>query len=182
MKLLIQIARWHTPVFLRKRGLKKLMNITAEAFGCDPPPTSGVSFEDSLAAYAQFTGAVVERARERADNLQNIQDQLFRGAQRLGKAYRRRFRVSTPAEALEVSRILYRILGIQWESTDQGTITIRKCFFSTYYPASTCTVISSLDAGLMAGLSGGGALAFSQRITEGFDCCRAQLITGGYHQ
>jgi hypothetical protein len=32
-----------------------------------------------------------------------------------------------------------------------------------------------LDAGLLAGLSDGGRLVFSQRITEGYACCRARL-------
>ena len=39
--------------------------------------------------------------------------------------------------------------------------------------------MSAMDRGLLAGLAGGGELAFSQRITEGHPCCRARFALAG---
>jgi len=175
VNLLLRITQWYMPEFLKKRELMKLFNITAETFDCAAPSILGMTFEESLVAYAQFTRELVERSIDRPDTLQRIQDRLYQGAYELGDAYRRRFRVSGMNEALEFSRVLYRVLGIDLQFTAQGTVTIRSCFFSKYYSASTCKVISFIDAGMLAGLSGGGRLSFSQRITEGFDCCKARL-------
>jgi hypothetical protein len=76
---------------------------------------------------------------------------------------------------MEMSSILYQILGIDFEGDTSGEVTIKKCFFSDYYSQQVCQIISSLDEGVAAGLSGGGNLSFSGRITEGKDCCRARL-------
>ena len=77
-----------------------------------------------------------------------------------------------------MGKILYEMLGIEFLDTGQGTITIPKCFFSQYYTDQICQLISALDEGVLAGLSGGGRLDFSQRLTEGNDCCKAQFISG----
>ncbi len=177
MNLRLSISKIYMPAFLKKRELKKLFNITGEIFGCAAPSTSGLSFEECLAMYAQFTRTAVGQSVHRGDTVQTIQDRLFRSAFLLGEKYKRRFHLKTMNEVLEAGRVLYRILGIDFESTGPGIITIRSCFFSKYYSASTCRIISSLDAGMMAGLSGGATLTFSRRITEGNDCCSARLVT-----
>ena len=40
--------------------------------------------------------------------------------------------------------------------------------------------MSAMDRGLLAGLAGGGDLIFSQRITEGYTCCRARFAVAGH--
>ena len=70
---------------------------------------------------------------------------------------------STINDVMSASRLLYRILGIDFHGTEQGTIMISKCFFSRTYSSSTCHVISSLDAGMIAGLSGGGAMCIFRK-------------------
>jgi hypothetical protein len=78
-------------------------------------------------------------------------------------------------EVMRAGRVLYRAIGIEFRGSDQGLIEIGECFFSKYYSPATCSLISSLDAGIMAGLSDGKELSFSQRITEGFNSCKAQM-------
>ena len=78
-------------------------------------------------------------------------------------------------EVMRAGRVLYRAIGIEFRGTEQGRIEIGECVFSKHYSPVTCRVISSLDAGIMAGLSDGKSLSFSQRITEGFDSCKAQM-------
>jgi hypothetical protein len=180
VKLFLKITQWYIPAFLKKRELKKLFKLTAETFECDVPSILRLTFEESLSAYAQFTRDVVERNIGSADTLQKIQDRLFQGAYEIGETYRRRFRITGMNDALEISKVLYRIIGIDLESTAPGMITIRSCFFSKYYSSSTCRVISYIDAGMLAGLSDGGTLSFSRRITEGFDCCQALFMPKEY--
>jgi len=55
-------------------------------------------------------------------------------------------------------------------------VIIKYCGFSRFYTGRVCRLISALDGGTFAGLSGGGKLEFSQRITEGHDCCRGRLL------
>jgi hypothetical protein len=174
--LFFRAAQWYIPTFLKKRELMKLFNITSEAFGCTAPSISDLSFADSLVQYAQFTRMLAEQAHRESHHLKYIQDQLYRRSYELGNSYRKIFHISTLTEAMDACRILYRILGIDFRSSGDGTIKILSCYFSPYYSASTCRILSFLDAGLMAGISGGARLIFSQRITEGFHCCNAEII------
>jgi shikimate kinase len=108
-------------------------------------------------------------------DLLTIQDLLYQGAYEFGHKFRKQFRVTTARDVMEASRFLYKILKIDFKGSEKGAITISQCFFSQHYSPSTCRVISSLDAGLIAGLSGNGGLSFSERITEGSASCNAQF-------
>ena len=161
---------------MKKRELMNLFHLTALAFERTIPPTFGLSFDDCLVVFARFTKLEVDELMSRGGDLLTIQDLLYQGAYEFGDKFRKQFRVSTTSDVMEASRFLYKILGIDFKGTEKGTITISKCFFSQHYSPSTCRVISSLDAGMIAGLSGGGRLTFSERITEGSTFCNAQFI------
>ena len=111
-----------------------------------------------------------------AGDIIEVKTGLFQNAFRMGREIRRNFRLRSPGEVMEMSRILYRFLGIDFEGKAGGDVTIKSCFFSHYYSPQVCRLISSLDEGLAAGLSDGGRLDFSQRITEDKDCCKARLV------
>jgi hypothetical protein len=174
MNLLILAAGVYTPIPLKRRKLLELFACTAEAFGCEAPPAQGQSHEELLDAYARFTAAQASPAQA-----PEIRLRLYDGALRMGRELRRTFRVRDTADALAAARVLYRALGIDLRAGPDGEITVRRCFFSAYYSAPVCRLIASLDEGLFAGLSDGGRLAFSQRITEGCECCRARLSLRG---
>jgi hypothetical protein len=176
MNFLFKISELYIPAFLKKRELMNLFHITATAFESEIPSTAGLSFEKCLAEFARFTKIEVEHSMSRNRNLQTIEDRLHHGAYEFGDKFRKKFRVSSINDVMAVSRLLYRILGIDFRGSEQGTITISKCFFSRTYSSSTCRVISLLDTGMIAGLSGGGVMAFSERITEGSESCKAQFI------
>jgi hypothetical protein len=175
MNLLLRMAGWRIPAIIKKRELDKLVHLTSSAFGVEAPPMGGLSYDERLAGYARFTRTAVDRSIARGGNPRDIQDRLFQGAFAYGKRWRKRFGVSNRAEIMKAGRILYRAIGIDFRGTDGGSIEIKQCFFSGYYSPATCGVISSLDAGIMAGLSGGETLSFSRRITEGSEVCRARL-------
>ena len=74
---------------------------------------------------------------------------------------------------MDAARWLYRVLGIAFQGTADGAITIRRCAFSDVYSGPVCRLISALDRGVLAGLAGGGQLTFQTRLTEGAAVCRA---------
>jgi hypothetical protein len=176
MKFLFHFSKIYIPEYVKKRELMNLFHLTAMAFERTIPPTIGLSFDECLLKFAHFTKSEVDRAMSRGGDLQTIQDLLYQGAYEFGNKFRKQFRVSTARDVMEVSRLLYKILGIDFRGTEKGTITISKCFYSQHYSPSTCRVISYLDAGMIAGLSGGGELSFLERITEGSKSCDAQFF------
>ena len=114
-------------------------------------------------------------ADESGRDLAEVQRRLYDGAYRIGQELGRTFRVANTADALAAARLLYRALGIDLRATPAGEVTVHRCFFSEFYSSPVCQVIASLDKGLFAGLSDGGQLSFTQRITEGSDCCKADF-------
>ena len=165
----------HIPSFIKKKKLEQLFNLVADAFGKVTPPLKGLSYKERLKAFALYTSKEAEKRIQGGQNLENIKKRLYKNAYLLGQGIRKDFGIRGPREVMEMSSILYQILGIDFEGDASGEVTIKKCFFSDYYSPQVCQIISSLDEGVAAGLSGGGKLSFSGRITEGKDCCRARL-------
>lgn len=177
MNLLVRLLCWYTPGLVKRWALEELFRSTAEAFGCERPH-GGRSFDERLRAYAQFTALEAERALERGDDLDVLEARLWRNAQRLGERLRTSFHLARAEDAMALARVLYGIIGIDFQSDTRGDITIKRCFFSGFYSPQVCHLVSALDEGLLAGLAGGGRLSFSARITEGAPCCRARFVAG----
>lgn len=203
MNLLILASNIYTPAPLKRQKLEELFACTAEAFGCEMPRVQGLPYDELLRSYARFTAAQANQALSRSgchaervfhsrsiaandqrsisfwespnSDLAEIQRRLYDGAYQMGQALRRAFRVTNTSDALAAARVLYRAIGIDLRATPAGEVTVYRCFFSDYYSSPVCRVIASLDEGLFAGLSGGGQLAFTQRITEGCESCKAQF-------
>lgn len=174
MGILLRASTLYVPGFIKLRQLRELFKITAKAFGTPMPSLSGLGLDACLEQYALFTR---ENANTTIAHKAEIptKDHLYQGAYGLGCKIRAEFRINTLEEALRMSELVYKIIRIDLQGGPECRILIRKCFFSRYYSGEVCRVISSLDEGLLAGISGGGKLRFDQRITEGYDCCRARL-------
>lgn len=175
MSLRLVLARLYLPAAIRKRKLGELARLTARAFGTAAPALDGLSLAGMRLRYAEFTRQAAERALARAEGPATIERRLFDEAVRFGRDIRRELRVSTRREAIAAARLLYRSLKIDLSAGPEGGIVIRRCFFSRHYPAAVCRLMSALDAGVLSGLSGGGELEFTERLTEGDACCRARL-------
>jgi hypothetical protein len=175
----LQAARLYLPAGLRKRKLEALVALTARAFGAMPPSVAGLSPREMRGAYAEFSKAMAERALSRPADLAAVERRLFEGAERLGREIGGELRISTPREVMAAARVLYRSLGIDLQGRPTGEIVIRRCSFSGYYSSGVCRLMSRLDAGILAGLAGGGRLEFSERLTEGASCCRARFVFPG---
>lgn len=178
MRAYLKLLQLYFPAFLKKKKLTRLFSITGNAFGCEAPSTRGLTFEQCLERYALFTKQQAELFLEKPSDIDSIKDKLFQGAYQLGTDLKREFHIVSSAEVLLMMKIIYGLLGIDFKNTSENEIMMERCFFSRYYSPEICQVISALDEGLAAGLSGGGKLCFFQRITEGKSCCRANFVFG----
>jgi hypothetical protein len=173
----------HTPAMVKRQALVLLFRATAAAFRAEMPRLAGLSREQCLLAYARFTADQAEEALRQDGDLSELQARLYRHAYRLGRTPGWLLRVRSVDDVMVLGRSLYDVLDIDFHGSDggggSGEITISRCYFSSVYSPEVCRVMSAMDRGLLAGLAGGGELAFSQRITEGHGCCRARFAVAG---
>ncbi len=173
MNLLLTIARIYLPAFIKKKKVQELFELTAEAFQSDLPAIKNLSYSDCLKAYAHFSKTKAEEVIKHHYNTEAVKNRLYRNAYQMGEKLRKDFRIKTQADVFRLSKILYKILKIEFTGNASGEVIIKRCFFSQFYTADVCGIISSLDEGVAAGLSAGGRLVFKERITEGKNCCQA---------
>ena len=162
---------------LRQRELERLFALTAEAFGCPVPEPVSRTVRGRLLAYARFTRQQAENAFASGTDTESLSIRLYAAALALGLEYRLRLGLRNFGEALSALRLLYKALGIDFRGTQDGGVEISSCIFAKFYTPRICALVSALDRGLVAGLTGGAAFAFTRRLTEGAACCRA-CITG----
>jgi len=176
LNLRLALAELWLPPFVRRRELVGLFGLTGEAFDAPLPSLAGLSFDGMVEAYARWTQeqasrALVDASRAAAARAR-LRDLSFVYGHRLGKMLGLR----TRSQVMRAGRLLYRLLGIDFEGTEEGTILISRCSFSRFYTPATCALIAGLDEGVLAGLSGEGRLEFTGRITEKNDACRARFL------
>lgn len=176
MNIRLSALKIHIPLYIKKKKLGELFVLVADAFGKQKPTLKGLSYDERLKAFASYTTQEAEIQIREGQHLDEIKTRLYEKAYDLGQKIREDLRIRSTQEIMETSRILYQILGIDFEGNKEGEVTIKKCFFSSYYSNRVCELISSLDKGVAAGLSEGGKLSFFQKITEGKDCCKAHLV------
>jgi hypothetical protein len=163
------------PACVRKGALRVLFRATARAFDRPVPPLAGLSADERLLRYAQFTQGQVTQLLRKGSDLTAVQERLYRNAYALGRACRRVSRICTVGEAMALGKVLYRLLGTEFQGEEGGDVVISRCYFSGFYSGQVCQVMSAMDRGLFAGLSDGRELVFFERITEGRARCRAHL-------
>ena len=175
MDLLVTLLGIYTPSFVRKQALRALFRCTAAALQVAPPALGRCSAGALLRDYAEFTSSHVAARIDGGCDMKAVEQCLYGAAVELGQRWSGAFHIRSMDDMRRVGRVLYRVLGIDFQSDERGEVVISRCFFSEVYSAAVCQVMSAMDRGLFAGLSGGGQLEFSARITEGQCCCRAQF-------
>lgn len=168
-----QLLRLHVPEFVRRRALLELFAATAGAFGASVPALDGAHADDVLATYAAFTAGWANEAIDGGRDLVPIKRLLFDSAFAIGARLRRELGIGSVADAMTAGHVVYGILRIDFRRAADGDVRIRQCFFSQFYSPPVCELMSSLDQGLVAGLTAGGRLEFRRRITEGARWCEA---------
>jgi hypothetical protein len=178
MSLALRQLDGHVPAVVRRAALRALFATTAAGFGCPLPPLDGLDADALLHRYALFTRDQAEAALRDGRDLPALKDRLERGARVVGTRLRAGLHLRTTEDVMAAARMVYGLLDIDLDGNGRGEITVRRCHFSEVYSAEVCRLVGALDAGLLAGLSGGGRLEFTQRITEGAPACLAQLRPG----
>ncbi len=177
MGILLSLAEIYIPGFIRRRELERLFAATADGFGTSMPSTGGLDFHECLRTYALFTKEKAKEAIQKR-NESEVKHGLYRNAYHLGQGLRGELGVSSARDAMRLARLVYNIVEIDFKGSEQGEVVINRCFFSSFYSPKVCGIISSIDAGMLSGLTGGGRLNFQQRLTEGAGCCLARLSFG----
>ena len=172
----LKVARFYIPPSLKKKGIEELFWLTADAFGVESKFSQNLCRLANLEQYALFTKEEAEKVLASGFQVQKVRDRLYQNAYSFGGSLRRKLRPSSPDDVMAAARLLYRLIQIDFKGSKRGEIVIEGCFFSRYYSPEVCGLISALDEGILAGLSGGGDLRFIQRITEGKNCCRARIV------
>lgn len=178
MNLLVRILQIYTPDHVKKRALKQLFSYTAAAFAAEVPPIASLDYEECLAKYARFTQTLAEQSLRDGREVEAVAQRLYRHAVEMGHLHGKWLRLGTMADVMDIGRVLYRVLDIDLQGDARGEVVINRCYFSRFYSYEVCQLMSAMDRGLFAGLSNGGELTFSSRITEGQPCCRAHFNWG----
>jgi hypothetical protein len=175
MNVLLKVLPHRLPVYLRNAILAQLFAATADAFACPSPAFRHLAYNERLLAYARFTREQAEKAFEPGHDIETIKTRLYQNAYPLGGRLRKWLGIHTMEEVMAFGQILYRATGVEMQGDAHGEMLVKRCYFSNFYSGRVCGLISALDDGVFAGLSGGSRLAFSQRLTEGGEFCRARL-------
>jgi hypothetical protein len=179
MSLRLRALELHLPGLVARSALRRLFDATASAFGREPVDLDAMDRRALLERYVSFTARCAEQTLSDNSQLELISSGMWENAFTLGESLRRRLGVRTRPEALRAARIAYRMIGIDLRADRHGYVVVDRCTFAERYSPQVCLVMSALDAGLIAGLTHGGRLAFSERITEGRPRCLARISWEG---
>lgn len=178
MSLRLRVLELHVPEFVARSALRRLFHATASAFGREAEDLDELDRRALLERYASFTIRCADQAM--GDHTAPVvSHRMWENAHALGGSLRRLLGVRTRGEALRAARVAYRMIGIDLRADPLGRVAVDRCAFAEWYSPPVCTLLSSLDAGLIAGLTDGGRLSFSERITEGRPRCLARITWQG---
>lgn len=175
MGLAIRALSIYMPDFAKRMAVIQLWQATAGALGAEMPPIAALGYHECLEHYARFTQALAAQRLRDGRDLPALEQRLYDNAVELGRRQGQWLRPRTMQDVMAIGRVLYRILDIDLQGDARGDMVISRCYFSRFYSAEVCRLISAMDRGLFAGLSNGGELTFTARITEGQPCCRAHF-------
>lgn len=160
-KMLTLVEKYPLPIVSRLEVLI-LMKITARAFGKKPKRI--LFAKNPLGVYALFTKECMKKETDRKH--------LYKITRRIGNQIRQISGFTEDADLQRLIFLLYRNIGIRMTGSLEE-IWVEECYFSHHYSPANCAFISAMDRGIVEGLLGGGRLAFTQRLTQGCDRCRA---------
>jgi hypothetical protein len=163
------------PNAIRPFVVRRLLRITAEAFGARRPAVRWMRGDRPLRLYAESSGAFASALLEGGGDVAAVRRALWERARAVGQTLRRLLGIRTDDDAMRAASIVYRVLGIDLRAVEPGRIVVTRCAFAQRYRPDVCALMSALDDGLFAGLTGGRRLTFARRLTEGAPACVASL-------
>jgi hypothetical protein len=173
------LLRLHVPGAIRRSVLRDLIAATARAFERDSPETSALTEPELMARAMDLSRTWANDAIRSGADLTGLERRMVSEASELGRSARSRLHLTSEADGLAAARIIYRAIGIDFRPRRTGDVMVPRCAFARVYGPGECRLMSSMDSGLIAGLTGAGGLRFTERITDGAAACRAFVIRAG---
>jgi hypothetical protein len=198
---------WWTPKYLIYKELAHVDALTTNALEALLRKSSTNSKEEKTKKEATFKGSIEQRRGAMAlkhTNLVNSlveavgkeeaiklgREAMFKIGEELGRETSQKLGVGNSLKDLtKAAKILYRILGIEFEFELQGpanaVLTINRCAFAANYSELTCQILSATDEGTVKGLNQNMKMTFTQVMTSGLPECKAKIkfeIGGGTKQ
>lgn len=172
---MLKIMRLYVPNYIKKRTIAELLRINSEAFRCEAPDIKELSYKESLSSYALFTKEQAENYINKRLPPDELKRNLSLNAYYYGRRLYKRYKIKSLKDAVRVLQMIYKHMGIDFECNEQGEFSMKRCFFSQYYNAASCELLTKLEEGLAAGLTGGAVINFQQRLTENGSCCKGNF-------
>ena len=179
MNLRLMLLRLYVPASVRRAVVRDLIAATARAFERHAPDMAMLTEPELMAHAIECSRAWAEEAIRTGADLDRLDRRMFREASRLGRRTRRRLHVSSEADGLAAARIVYGAIRIDFRLRGTREVSVPRCAFAGAYTPDVCRLMSSMDSGLIAGLTGASGLRFTERITEGAVACRALVLHAG---
>ena len=185
-----------TPKFVIRRELDKVSSLTTNALKevlkthtpfattenakKEPQPRS---IEEKRAAMAKEHNVLVEalaKALGEDEAVKLGREALFKVGEQLGRETRGRLGVNdSRRDLIKAARILYRVLGIdfevEWQGQTDATLIVNRCALAKNYTELTCIILSATDEGVVKGLNPNMNMKFENRITSGCSHCTARI-------
>lgn len=179
MNVRLVFLRLHVPRVIRRSILRELIAAMARAFEREAPDTERLPPPELVAHVVECSRSWAEEAIRTGENLDRLGRRLFGETIELGRRARQRLHVTSEADGLDAARIIYGAIGIDFHPRRWGEVTVPRCALACVYTPDVCRLMSSMDSGLIAGLTGASGLRFTERITEGAVACRALVLHTG---
>jgi hypothetical protein len=170
------LLRLHLPATVRRSILRDLLGALARAFERERPSTIGLSADELNDLVVERSSTWAEEALAAGGDLTGLQRRLFVEAAALGRRAKVRLRIRSEADGLAGARVIYRAIGIDFRPRSPYEVIVPRCAFARAYRPAVCRLMSSMDSGLIAGLTDGNGLRFTMRLTEGAALCRARVL------
>jgi hypothetical protein len=163
------------PEPVRRWVVRALFRATMDAFDASTPDLHGRSAESIVRAYVAHTDELARGSLLEPERRLLVERRLRSNMERLGRRVRLALGIRSTADALDVAHRLYGLIGIDLTGDDRGQVVVSRCAFAARYSPEVCRVMSASDAGLLSGLTDGGRLTFTERVTSGSPSCLATL-------
>lgn len=165
-RMLLALCMKYRPECVTRLQLQVLLDTTARAFALPGKKIRSRTARGALREYAAFTGKCMKYGKADPKKLREE-------AYRTGNLIRR---ITGFRKRRDIERLifyLYRNMRIAMSGHIPGEIIVSRCYFGRFYSPEQCALMSFVDEGIIAGISGGGKLEFAERITEGCGRCLA---------
>jgi hypothetical protein len=192
MGVKLRLIYWWTPEWFLKIGLEELKNSTIKSlkelqeeneifFNPNEIKLKG-TIDDRRKTMAQIHNQLVKKLIDSLGYEMAIEkgrNAMFKSGMKIGSTLKKNLGVGNSRKDLILAaKILYKLLGIEFELIDNKnhmTMLVKHCSLSQYYTPEACYIMSAADEGVVKGLNPNFNMKFSERLTEGSPCCRANL-------